>query len=148
MIDCQVVRHQHYGLVTTSMEGRVPGYVDASAIGDELSVGMADWPPVGSVIRCVVLGHRRDGRLNLSCRPRDVELVCSVSDIGSSLDQWSVIRDAPAGSGSLLEWVRSSDAVPILRWAFRRPANSVDHRRVAQLIEVAPADLARRITEQ
>jgi hypothetical protein len=145
LVECEVTGHRHYGLVVRTVAGDRPGYVDASAISDELFTPADLWPSMGRVLTCVVVGGRRDGRLNLSCRPRDVELARSVADVREALAEWRTIRDEVRVGGRLPEFMRSPDAVAVLRWALRRPADSPDHLGASELLADAPVGLARAV---
>ncbi|MFE0592568.1 hypothetical protein [Micromonospora echinospora] len=137
LVECRVVRHRHYGLVMRVVPDESPGYVDRIEISDEPSVPTERWPGVGDVIPCVVLGHRRDGRLRLSCRPRDVAYASDVSDLEAALTLWRKVRDE-AGRAEVEDFLASRDAEASLRWALRRPVGSVDHSRAVEIVAEAP----------
>ncbi|MGW4384404.1 hypothetical protein [Kitasatospora sp. NPDC004531] len=142
LVDCVVVVHRHYGPVTRTAPGDVPGYVDCLDLSDDPAAGRADWPAVGQQLTCVVLGTTKDGRLRLSARPRDVELVGAVADLPAALATWRAVRD---GGGAAAEFLRADDAVPVLRWALRHPAGSGERTRAEALIERAPDGVQRAL---
>ncbi|BCL16869.1 S1 domain-containing protein [Micromonospora sagamiensis] len=145
LIECRVVRHQHYGLVMCVVADGSPGYVDRIAISDEPSVPEERWPGVGDVIPCVVLDHLRDGRLRLSCRPRDVAYAAAVSDLEAALTLWRKVRDEGVGRAEVEDFLAPRDAEATLRWALRRPVGSVDHSRVVEIVAEAPGWLVDRL---
>jgi hypothetical protein len=142
LVECRVTGHRHYGLVVRTVAGDEPGYVDESAISDQPAPAADDWPAVGQVLPCVVLGTRQDGRLRLSCRPRDVALARTVADVPAALTAWRAVRDDP---GRLGEFLAAADAVPALRWALRQPFGTRDRERAAEIVAAAPAALAGEI---
>jgi hypothetical protein len=126
------------------MPGGKNGFVDESAISDEPYAPPGDWPRIGELLLCVVLGVTRDGRLRLSSRPRDIELVRAVLNVESALAEWRQVRDDPSGGeGHLRQFLRSRDAVPTLRWAKSRPSGSIDRVRALEIIAKAPESLLR-----
>ncbi|HYS40734.1 MAG TPA: hypothetical protein VEO01_34400 [Pseudonocardiaceae bacterium] len=140
VVDCTVVGHQAYGLVVQDDHGR-RGFVDSLDIDDEI-VAEHRWPPIGEPIRCVLLGHTRDGRLRLSLRPSDVALVTAVDNAAAALAEWARIRDLENPGVELRQsFYRSGRAADILRWALRRLPNSVDSMRAHQLLLDAPESL-------
>lgn len=148
LVECQIVRHQHYGLVVSTILGGRSGFVDESAISDEPYTPSSDWPRVGEELLGVVLGETVDGRLRLSSRPRDVALARAVGDVEVALMAWRQIRDDVNGVESRLsEFLKSSEAVPILRWAKSRPLESIDRVRALEIIAIAPESLARDLRD-
>lgn len=97
------------------------------------------------MIPCIVLGHRRDGRLHLSCRPRDVAYASAVNDLEAALTLWRKVRDEGVGRAEVEDFLASRDAEATLRWALRRPVGSVDHSRAVGIVAGAPAWLVDRL---
>lgn len=146
LTDCRIIKHQHYGLVVRTMPGDDPGYVDESAIADQPSLPCDEWPSVGTVLMCVVLGHAREGRLRLSARPRDIRFASAVEDVEQALLMWHHIRDdATSDKVRILDFLETPEAVPILRWALCRPRESTDYSRASEIVREAPEGLARRL---
>lgn len=146
LVECRIVRHQHYGLVVRTVPGDRPGFIDESAISDQPYAPMSDWPGVGETLLCVVLGGSRDGRTRLSSRPRDVALARAVVDVEAALLVWRRIRDeATLEAGPLAEFFESREAVPTLRWELNRPHESTDHSRASEIFEKAPDCLKRQL---
>lgn len=146
LVECRIVRHQHYGLVVRTVSDHQPGFVDESAISDQPSVPMNEWPGVGATLPCVVLGGTRDGRLRLSSRPRDVALARAGLNVEAALSTWRRIRDeATVEDDLLVDFFESQEALPTLRWALDRPHGSADHSRAIEIAEKAPDWLKRRL---
>ncbi|MEV0680255.1 hypothetical protein AB0I60_27440 [Actinosynnema sp. NPDC050436] len=90
-VECLVTGHRHFGLLVRT-DGGTPGFVDSADIADARAA-TADWPPVGSRLRCDVLGLARDGRVRVTSAPAYVELVGSLDDPREAL------RPQPGSTG-------------------------------------------------
>ncbi|MFD7639405.1 hypothetical protein ACFV4P_02005 [Kitasatospora sp. NPDC059795] len=121
LVECVVVTHRHYGPNTRTVVGGAPGFIDSTDVSDDPAD--RDWPPVGRRLACLVLGDTKDGRLRLSCRPRDVELGRSVADVVAAVAAWRTVCDAES-EVAVGEFLRTADAGPTLRWALRHPAGA------------------------
>ena len=140
IVNCVVVSHQHYGLVVQSDAGR-RGFVDRIDIADTATEA-AEWPAVGDNIRGVVLGLTQDGRIRLSIRRMDIDLVESLHDPTQALREWQKIETARNNDPAIIEgFLQSSNARTLLRWALKRPPQSEDHVRALVVLEVAPEDI-------
>ncbi|KDN87209.1 hypothetical protein KCH_10300 [Kitasatospora cheerisanensis KCTC 2395] len=137
-MECVVIGHQHYGPRTRTVAGDLPGYVDASVVSDDPGSSREDWPAVGQRLDCVVLGQTRDGRLRLSARPRDIELIRSVAEVRTALTGWRALAEAGDEAAGVREFLRTPEALPTLRWALRHPAGSEDRVRAEAMVERMP----------
>lgn len=87
VVHCSVVGHARYGLLIESQDGE-RGFVDSSYITDKPG---EPWPAVGQRLRCVVLGHTREGRLRAPAMPLYVETVAAADDPVAAVDTWSLL---------------------------------------------------------
>jgi hypothetical protein len=148
LVECRVIKHAPYGLMLRTLPGDEPGYADSDAISDEPRSGTDHWPAVGAKVQCVVIARRRDGRLALSCRPRDVALARAAPDPVSALEAWRRVRDdGSRDPGLRSEFLASENAVPVLRWALRAPEGSPDRTLASEMVATATGPLARRVLE-
>lgn len=138
VIDCIVSGHRDYGvLVSVPASGEV-GYIDRSEIGNS-GMPQSEWPSEGSGVRCVLLGYTRDGRLRLSSRPRDVDLAETVPDLAGALRHWIAVRDAGvADEGAMSQFLGSSYAIPVLRWAMRDRPTSDNYKAAQRAVPLLP----------
>jgi hypothetical protein len=139
LIECEVVGHQHYGVLFRTVAGR-PGYIDLADVYDE--PWRRDWPPVGALLKCVVLGLTSDGRIRAASCESLVGLVEEVPDPGQALSEWVGVRDVLASSPEERDaFFASRDAAAVLRWAKRQREISPDRHRALEILEMAPDSL-------
>lgn len=85
VVNCVVIGHARYGLLIESEDGEC-GFVDSSDITDTPG---EPWPAVGEDLRCIVLGHAKDGRLRVAVTPAYVDVVAAADDPATAVDHWS-----------------------------------------------------------
>jgi predicted RNA-binding protein with RPS1 domain len=68
-IDVVVTGTQHYGVLVETNDGE-KGWIESEYLSG-LVLEPRDWPPVGTVLRGLVLGRTRDGRIRVCLREVD-----------------------------------------------------------------------------
>jgi len=138
VVEVNVTRHLHYGLVVVGPLS-LPGYVDSDHIRDWAQRAQP-WPEVGSRIRGVVLGYTSvrpaPTRLRVTARPGDIALVESVEDPDEALRTWRNTCQEGVRAAEVL--LRSTHAIPLLRWALTRAPDGNDHRLASAILADAP----------
>ncbi|MFS8101787.1 hypothetical protein LFM09_32130 [Lentzea alba] len=130
-----VVSHPPYGIFLTTDTGD-RAFIDSDYVADG-GVRRDEWPQPGERVRGMVLGVTRDGRVRLSTRQSDVDLVDEGVDASRAMAAWDAFRQAgDAGSGQ--ELLALPDAVAVLRWALRQPPGWNLKPKVLGLLEHAP----------
>jgi hypothetical protein len=146
VVVCGVSGHQPYGLVIQVGDGP-RGYIDSADIADE-PVSADRWPAVGEALPCVVLGYTRDGGVRACSSPSYVAFIEGVSDPHRAISTWTRVRDGGFNDpDDRAEFFASPDTVPILRWALRPRADSLDRTRASEILGGAPEELARAVRE-
>src|SRR5689334_12700076 len=140
VVECIVVRHQHYGLMVQLGTGD-KGFVDQLEIAD-FPMQADEWPAVGDRIRAVVLGSNQDGRLRLSARRRDIVLIESSMDPASALEEWQRVKNSDSSEAELLaQFYRSSNARALLRWALSHDPSTAEYMRAREVLSLAPDEI-------
>jgi hypothetical protein len=68
-IDVVVTGAQHYGVLVATYEGE-KGWIESEYLSDR-PLEPKDWPPLGTRLRGLVLGHTSDGRIRVCLREVD-----------------------------------------------------------------------------
>lgn len=144
IVDCVVVGHQPYGLIVQSGTG-VRGFIDRMDISD-IPAAEDEWPALGTQVHGVVLGHARDGRLRLSARRMDKELLETLADPVRVLREWEAVKQASSSDVTITEGLyKSSDGRAVLRWALKHPSHSAEHMAALDILATAPMDILRDV---
>src|SRR4051794_13327226 len=101
IVSCAITGHQKFGPTIQTCDGE-SGYVDHADIAD-IPGPDTRWPAIGSRVRGVVLGYRRDGRMMVSLRPRDMLLVQSVPDPDQALQRWAALGKSGSTDNAVRE---------------------------------------------
>lgn len=145
IVNCIVTGHRAYGVLVRDPESGEGGYIDRSDIADS-GLPQSEWPGEGSLIRCVVLGYTRDGRLRLSSRPRDVNLAEAVPDLTVALQSWVEARKAGESNEQYMRsFLRKPYALPVLRWAIRDRPNSENYKAARWAAEILPPEMRKEL---
>lgn len=146
IVECVITGRAPYGL-TIESASRKHGYIDSGDISDR-PLEPEDWPAVGQAITAVAISHLRDGRLVLSARPSDVDLVRSATDIQAAMVAWARLcradEEYTAAEDSL---VALDDAKAVLRWALSRSRLSSEPRVALRALASAPSGLLLEIMD-
>lgn len=144
LIDAEITGHRTYGVSFRTERGE-SGFVDKADVSD-VPTSPADWPLVGQVVTCVVLGIARDGRVRASARQSDVALARSVNDPDGALRRWIAIRDEGfANPEERAAFLASVESVPLLQWARRQRIGSADRIHAEELIADVSDEVRRRL---
>lgn len=137
MVTGIIAEHKAYGLLLV-LENGDEGFADSSDVAD-IPVSADDWPPVGESVRAVVLGPTRIGRVRLSLRRSDVEVVAALNDPEVEFRNWEALMADRSGNAIARDaFFASFSAVPLLRWALARPQYSADRKLAEELLVAAP----------
>jgi hypothetical protein len=137
VVKCTVVSHPHYGLFVRLSSGR-SGYVDSDMIAD-MPVAVDAWPPVGSTLRAVVLGTRKDGVVRLCSQPSYLAFVEEALEPRRAAELWVSARRADESYVAALDdLLASGDGLAVLRWQLATPGSLPYVGAALRLLAVAP----------
>lgn len=133
-----VVSHPHYGVFLTTDAGD-RAFVDSDYVADG-DVRRDEWPQPGERVRGMVLGVTRDGRVRLTTRQSDLDLVDECVDASRAMAAWDAFRQT-GDAGSVREILALPDVAAVLRWVLRQPPGWNLKPRVLALLEHAPPEI-------
>jgi hypothetical protein len=140
VVDCIVTGTRAYGLVVQVSEA-VRGFIDSADLIDDPSE-RGERHKEGDVLRCVVLGRSRDGRVRLSAKKIDVEFVQAVDNPGSAFEVWvSACGDDRIGEDVARDFYQSRYARELLLWGLRHAEGARNRECALRLLPFAPLGL-------
>jgi len=138
-----VVSQPPYGLfLATESDDRA--FIDADYVADG-AVGRDSWPKVGERLRGIVLGVANDGRVRLTGRQSDLDLVDECVDVSGAMAAWEESRKRD-DAGSARRFLALPDAPAVLRWALRQPERWNLRPHVLTLLKNATPELRKRMS--